>query len=76
MNGAMRITDKAQLPGIIGDLRTMLQMRHKDLAAEAGFFPSQISTWLAGERSMDVTSVIRLANALGYDLALIPREEA
>jgi transcriptional regulator with XRE-family HTH domain len=76
VNGIIRIHDKDRLPVVFGDLRLMQQMRHRDLATAAGCFQSQICDWLAAKRSMDVTSVIKVAAALGYDLALVPREEA
>lgn len=76
MNGAIRIQTKDDLPAVIGDLRVMQQMRQVDLAEASGFRKSQVSTWLSGGRSMDVSSLIRVANALGYDLALILREDA
>lgn len=76
MTGAIRIDDKLQLPGILDELRTMLQMRQRDLAEASGYGQSQISEWLRGIRSLDTSSLIRVAHALGYDLALIPREEA
>lgn len=75
MNGAMVIHQKADLVTIFNDLVTMLGYTQRQLAAEAGLYQAQICDWLHGNRSMDTTSVIRLAHALGYDLALIPRED-
>jgi transcriptional regulator with XRE-family HTH domain len=76
MRGAMRIHDKADLVSIFGDLQAIYGLTQRQLAEQAGFYQCQICDWLGGKRSMDTTSVIRLANALGYDLALIPREDA
>lgn len=76
INGALRIHDKADIVVAFNDLAAIYGMRQKQLAAASGYFPSQLSEWMRGKKSMDVTSMIRLANALGYDLALIPREDA
>lgn len=76
MNGAIRITDASQIPAALNDLRRMQMLTQRALAADAGFRPPQISSWLAGRYMPDPRSLIRLANALGYDLALIPREDA
>jgi transcriptional regulator with XRE-family HTH domain len=76
MNGAIRITDPDQLRIAIGDLRAIYGTTQRALAADSGFRQAQISNWLSGRTVPDPASVIRLANALGYDLALIPREDA
>lgn len=71
----IRITAPDQLAAILGDLRILYGLRQLDIAEASGFRKSQISTWLSGRTSMDTGSVIRVANALGYDLALVPRAE-
>lgn len=36
----------------------------------------RVSEWEMGHRTPNAATLIRYANALGYDLALIPREDA
>jgi transcriptional regulator with XRE-family HTH domain len=71
---AIRITDAKQIAGVIGDLRVMSRLSYRALAGEAECNNGQVHTWLSGERTPNAASLIRLANALGYDLALIPKE--
>ena len=74
--GAIRITDPRQIASILGDLRILTRLTTRALAAEAHANQGQIATWLNGDRCPNSDSLIRLANAMGYDLALIPREDA
>lgn len=76
MNGIIRITEPGQIAGIIGDLRILNQLSQRSLAAESGHHQGQVSAWELGKVVPNVVPLIDMANALGYDLALIPREEA
>jgi transcriptional regulator with XRE-family HTH domain len=72
-------------PIIIRDLRQLglaLQKRRyangqtiRSLGARAGFSSARITGWENAHRTPNAASLIRLADALGYDLALIPRAE-
>jgi transcriptional regulator with XRE-family HTH domain len=75
MNSAIRITEADQVRHAVNDLRTMFGLTQRALAKDAGYYQGQLSSWLSGRTRPDVASVIRLANALGYDLALVPRVE-
>lgn len=75
MNGAIRIHNKTDMVTAFSDLQAMYELTQRQMAADSGFYQAQICEWLGGKRSMDTISVIRLANALGYDLALIPRDD-
>jgi len=46
------------------------------LAALSGYAPSQIWAWELGRHLPGSKVLVRLFDALGYDLALIPREDA
>jgi transcriptional regulator with XRE-family HTH domain len=46
------------------------------LAVAAGLHISRINQFLAGSNTPGRASLVRLLPALGYDLALIPREDA
>lgn len=56
----------------IGNLRRMLGLRMSDLAEDAGLHTSQLSYWERGLRTPDIRSLVKLARALGYDIALVP----
>jgi transcriptional regulator with XRE-family HTH domain len=72
---AIRITDAKQIAGVIGDLRVLNRLTQRQLAEDTRTNQGQIHEWLHGNRTPNADSLIRLANALGYDLALVPREE-
>lgn len=74
--GAIRITDAGQLAGVIGDLRVLTRLSYRRLAQEADCNNGQVHSWMTGYRTPNVASLIRLAGALGYDLALVPKEDA
>lgn len=76
MKGIIRITDPDQIGAVAEDLRAIYGLSQLALAAESGSRQGQISRWLGGQAVPDVKTAIRLVNALGYDLALIPREDA
>lgn len=71
----IRLDDLAHFgPTLIG-LRQMFGMTQKQLATDAGLWQSQVSHWESGDRVPDLPSLLKLAAALDYDLALIPRED-
>ncbi|GAB1642554.1 helix-turn-helix domain-containing protein [Krasilnikovia sp. MM14-A1259] len=72
----IRIDNAGQAGPSLGDLRRMLRTVQSDLAARAGFDQSLVSKWERGHSVPTVDSLIRTAHALGYDLALVPREDA
>jgi DNA-binding XRE family transcriptional regulator len=63
-----------------GQARAVLRQARKGcttqdaLAAKLGIVQSQVSDWETGRSVPLATSLFALAAALGYDLALIPRE--
>lgn len=75
MSGAIRLTDTDQVRQAVNDLRIMFGLTQRALARDSGYYQGQLSSWLSGRTKPDVASVIRLANALGYDLALVPKED-
>jgi transcriptional regulator with XRE-family HTH domain len=68
--------DPDRIGPAIGELRRLLGLTQVALAEEAGIFPSQLSHWEHEDRRPDLASLVKVARALGYDLALIPREGA
>jgi len=71
----IRITDPENVAPILSELRQMTRMTTRGLAADAGANQGQICTWLNGQRIPNTPSLIRLANALGYDSAPVPSQD-
>jgi transcriptional regulator with XRE-family HTH domain len=67
--------DPAAIGPALGEIRRLLGLSQRGLASDAGLHSSQLSHWEAGQRTPDLASLVKLAHALGYDLALIPRSE-
>lgn len=59
----------------LGNLRRLLGISQVRLASDSGLWPSQLSHWEAGDRHPDLASLAKVVRALGYDLALVPRED-
>jgi transcriptional regulator with XRE-family HTH domain len=72
----IRIHDPAKAGPILGDLRVMHRRRQADVAEQAGFAQSLLSKWECARNVPALDSLIRVARALGYDLALVEREDA
>lgn len=71
----IRLTAPEQFSGAVRFLRGLAGLTQRQLAAEGHFQQVQITWWETDERRPNLASLIRLANALGYDLALIPRDK-
>ena len=72
----IRLGDPAAFGASLIGLRQMFGVTQKQLATDAGLWQSQVSHWESGQRIPDLPSIVKLANALGYDLALIPKEDS
>jgi len=70
------LTAAHQTAGALAFMRATGGLTQRGLAAVSGFRQAQISLWEINARTPNVASLIRLADALGYDLALILREGA
>ena len=71
----IRVIALDRLGGILGDLRILARLSQRQLATDAGLRQGQISAYELSKLAPTVPSLIRLAHALGYDLALVPRED-
>jgi transcriptional regulator with XRE-family HTH domain len=69
-------TTHTQLITQLRDARTAQGLSQLDLAVLASTHQSTIGSAESGRRPAGLITLIRLADALGYDLALIPREDA
>lgn len=65
-----------QVAGALQFMRSTAGLSQRKLATMTGFSQAQIGGWELQDRCPNVSSLLRLANALGYDLALVPREDA
>jgi len=74
--GVIRLTDPARIGPALGQLRVLLRLTQRQLCAITGQKQSRLSVWETGAETPDLRSVLRVAQALGYDLALIPKEDA
>ena len=84
MSGLIRIDDATRLGPALGDIRTMLgYSRHAlahEIAAATGrdtkSISNQLIEWENAQNSPTVRKLGPLLDALGYQLALVPRENA
>lgn len=81
---AIRIKDPSNLGIALRDIRNLLGYNRRELArtiaqatgrSEAGVY-RQIQEWDAGLHSPTSRALGPILDALGYDLALIPREDS
>jgi transcriptional regulator with XRE-family HTH domain len=71
----IRLTAPEHAGIAVRDLRRMSGLRQADLCGLTGISPQQHGQYESGRRVPGVGTLIRLANALGYDLALVERED-
>jgi len=72
----IRITHIQHAGPALADLRHARRVSQLTIAAQAGFDRAQICNWEKGRKVPHLGTLIRLADALGCDVALIPREDA
>jgi hypothetical protein len=80
----IRIADPARIGPALGEIRTMLGLGRVDLArliaADTGrdvkSITNQLGEWDRLENCPTVRTLGPALHALGYDLALVPREDA
>ena len=83
-DGMIRIDDPARLGPVLGEIRRLYGMSRLGLAREIAEatgrslhgVENQLKSWDGGVNAPTVTALAPLLAALGYDLALIPREDA
>lgn len=72
----IRIDDPERIGPALAELRNEHTVRRRDVALAVGMHEQQYGQYELGRIAPTVAVLIRLAHALGYDLALIPRGEA
>lgn len=73
---AYRLRDYDDTLATLAQIRDDRGITYAAIAADLGVDRSDIAKWLHGERRPLAHRLVELAQALGYDLALIPREDA
>lgn len=76
MAGVIRLARAIDVGPLLADLRRLNHTTQRQLAADSNTRQAQISNFELGATRPNLESLIRLANALGYDLALVPRGDA
>ena len=69
------VRSPADLARIIRDRRRALGQTQLSLATRIGAASQRVTEWESGQRRPTAATLLKLADALGYDLALIPRED-
>jgi transcriptional regulator with XRE-family HTH domain len=72
----IRLAAATDVGPLLADLRRTRRTSQRQLAADSRTRQAQISNFELGATRPNLDSLIRLAKALGYDLALVPREDA
>lgn len=70
----IRLDDLGNLGPQLADLRLLNRLSQRALAEVSNTRQSQISNFELSATRPNLDTLVRLAAALGYDLALIPRE--
>ncbi|WP_250029716.1 helix-turn-helix domain-containing protein [Paractinoplanes maris] len=72
----IRITDAAAVGALVADLRSMCLLSQRQLCEEiGGMEQARLSEWETGKAIPTLPYLIPALRALGFDLALIPRED-
>jgi len=73
-----RIETVADFGPILDDLLETHRISQRALVEAAGgsFTRAQLYLWIVGKTAPSLAGLIKLVQALGYDLALVPREDA
>lgn len=64
-----------QITGLLSRVRHALGLSQQELGSRIGTTQSAVSEWETGGCRMSVESVLKTADALGYDVVLVRREE-
>lgn len=75
-HGVTIVRDRLHAAEVLSEARRARAIHCGDLGRRLGGLSRKvISRWLRGEVDMRASTLFALADALGYDLALIPRED-
>jgi transcriptional regulator with XRE-family HTH domain len=72
----IRIAQPEHLGHALAQMRAMNRLNRRQVATAAGVQESQYGRYETGEHVPALTTLLRLLAVYGYDLALIPQEDA
>lgn len=72
----IRLTDLTRLANAVWTMRRKRGLTQEQLGARIGKTEMTISLIELGKSGCKIATLIDIADALGYDLALVPREDA
>lgn len=72
----IRIPDASHIGPALAQIRKSRGAPRQEVAFAVGMWASQYGQYELGVKVPHVDNLIRIAHALGYDLALIPREDS
>lgn len=71
----IRLTDPTRIGPALAEIRRSRGATQTAVAYAVGMWNTQYGHYEHGDKLPGLPNLIRLARALGYDLALVPREE-
>lgn len=71
--GRIPVPDAAAIPAALKAMRGAHTVRRRDVAYALGMWEQQYGQYELGNRVPSVEVLARIAHAMGYDLALVPR---
>jgi len=75
MSGQIRIRSVERVGDAIRFARELAGLSQRQLANRTGYAQSQIGQWELGDHLPGSKALVRVFGVLGYDLALVPRED-
>jgi transcriptional regulator with XRE-family HTH domain len=75
MSDPVIITEPGDAMRALWAVRVIRKLSQRELAV-SGTWQSELSSWERGTMVPTLGSLLKVAAALGYDLALVPREDA
>lgn len=69
------IASDTDIGTVLADMRLLARMNRRQVADACGIAPQQYGQYETGKRVPRLDALSRIFDAMGYDLALIPRED-
>lgn len=70
---AIRLEEDTDMAALLRSLMIQSGIRGAELARTIGHSHYLISMWRVGKRAPNQTSLVKIADAFGYELALVPK---
>jgi transcriptional regulator with XRE-family HTH domain len=72
----IRVPSSTDIGPALSDLRILHGLNHTDIAEGTGIDRSLIGHYERGRNNPSLPNLLKIVNFYGYDLALVPREQA